>query len=63
MSATFLAMRMPPVNSAAANGQPRRTTRMMPSSMTRLVEAISNTMADVKLAPFWKIERAIATAA
>ena len=36
---------------------------MMPSSITRFVDANSNAMAAVKSAPFWKIERAIATAA
>ena len=36
---------------------------MMPSSTTRLVEAISNTMAAVKLAPLRNSARARATAA
>ena len=36
---------------------------MMPSSMTRLVLAISNTMAAVKLAPLRNRDRASATAA
>ena len=36
---------------------------MIPSSMTRLVDANSNTIAAVKLAPLRKRERAIATAA
>jgi len=36
---------------------------MMPSSMTRLVEANSKAMAEVKSAPLRKIERASATAA
>ena len=36
---------------------------MMPSSMTRLVDAISNAIAAVKLAPLRKSERASATAA
>src|SRR3974390_1777722 len=53
----------PPTNSAAVNCQPIRRARMMPSSMTRLVEAISNAMAEVKLAPFRNKERAKATAA
>ncbi len=35
----------------------------MPSSMTRLVEANSKAMADVKSAPFRKIDRASAAAA
>ncbi len=41
----------PPMNSARVNCQPISRARMMPSSMTRLVLAISNTMAAVKLAP------------
>ncbi len=36
---------------------------MMPSSMTRFVEASSKAMAETRLAPFWKMERASATAA
>ena len=36
---------------------------MMPSSITRLVEAISKAMAAVKLAPLTNSERARATAA
>ena len=54
---------MPPMYSAAANGQPISTTRMMPSSMTRLVDASSNTIAAVKLAPLTNSDRASATAA
>jgi len=36
---------------------------MIPSSMTRLVEASSKAMAAIKLAPFWKMERARAMTA
>jgi len=36
---------------------------MIPSSMTRFVEANSNAIAALKLAPLWKIDRASATAA
>ena len=54
---------MPPVNSAAAKGQPMSTIRMTPSSITRFVEASSNAMAAVKLAPFRNSDRARATAA
>ena len=52
-----------PTNSATVNCQPRSATMMMLSSRTRLVEAISNAIAAVKLAPLRKIERASATAA
>ncbi len=53
----------PPTNSAAVNCQPISRARTMPSSITRLVEAISKAMAEVKLAPFRNSERARATAA
>ena len=53
----------PPTNSAAVNCHPMRTARITPSSTTRLVEAISKTMAAVKLAPLRKRARARATAA
>src|SRR5439155_10410678 len=56
-------MTTPPENSAAANCQPIRTARMIPSSMTRFVEANSKAIAAVKFAPLRKIERASATAA
>src|SRR5215218_10322548 len=56
-------IRGPPRNSARVNCQPSRTAMMMPSSMTRLVEANWNAIAAVKLAPLRKIERAKATAA
>ena len=53
----------PPRNSATVNCQPRRNTIMIPSSMTRFVEANSKAIAAVKLAPFRKMDRASATAA
>jgi hypothetical protein len=53
----------PPTNSAAVNCQPSSRAMMMPSSITRLVEAISNTMAAVKFAPWRNSARARATAA
>src|SRR6266536_3823751 len=53
----------PPTNSAAVNCQPRSTAMMMPSSITRLVEANWKAIAAVKSAPLRKIERASATAA
>src|SRR5438552_13773780 len=62
-SASTTIMIGPPTNSAAVNCQPIRIARMMPSSITRLVDAISNAIAAVKSAPFWKSDRASATAA
>jgi hypothetical protein len=53
----------PPMNSARVNCQPISSVRMIPSSMTRLVLAISNAMAAVKFAPFVNSDRASATAA
>ena len=53
----------PPTNSAAANCHPIRITRMTPSSITRLVEAISKAIAALKFAPLRNSERASATAA
>ena len=53
----------PPTNSATVNCQPISRARMMPSSMTRLVEAISKAIAAVKLAPLRNSDRASATAA
>ena len=53
----------PPRNSAAVNCQPISITSTMPSSMTRLVEANMNTMAEVKSAPFWNNDLAMADAA
>src|SRR5437016_14677426 len=60
MSATMIGA---PRNSAAVNCQPSSIAIKMPSSATRLVLAISNAIAAVKLAPLRKIERARATAA
>src|ERR1039457_153672 len=53
----------PPTNSASVNCQEISRARMMPSSMTRLVLAISNAMAAVKLAPLRTKDLASATAA
>ncbi len=53
----------PPINSASVNCQDISSARMMPSSITRLVLAISNTIAAVKPAPLRISERASATAA
>ena len=53
----------PPTNSAAVNCQPSSSARITPSSTTRLVEAISNAIAAVKLAPLRNSDRASATAA
>src|ERR671930_572498 len=53
----------PPTNSARVNCQPTSTARIMPSSITRLVEANWNAIALVKLAPLRKMDRASATAA
>ena len=53
----------PPTNSAAANCHPIKITSTMPSSITRLVEANMNTIADKKSAPFWNNDFAIAVAA
>ena len=62
-SATSTIMIGPPTNSARVNCQDSRSAMMMPSSMTRLVLAISKTMAAVKLAPRRNSARASATAA
>ena len=40
-------MMMPPTNSLTANCQPINTINTMPSSITRLVEANMNTMAEM----------------
>ena len=53
----------PPTNSAAVNCHPRSSAMMIPSSITRLVDAISNTITAVKLAPLRNSARASATAA
>ncbi len=63
MTATRTIMMGPPMNRDAVNCQPRSRAMMMPSSMTRLVEAISNAIAAVKLAPRRTSARASATAA
>ena len=62
-SASKMIMIGPPMNSARVNCQPISRARMMPSSTTRLVEAISNAIAAVKLAPWRNSDRARATAA
>src|SRR5215470_12744708 len=53
----------PPTNSPRVNCHDSSSARMMPSSMTRLVLAISNAMALMKLAPRRNRARASATAA
>ena len=53
----------PPTNSAATNRHPISRPRMIPSSITRFVEANSNAIDAVKSAPLRKRERARATAA
>ena len=53
----------PPTNSASVNSQPRKIHITIPISKTRFVEANWNTIAETRLAPFWKIDFAIATAA
>ena len=62
-NASKMIMIGPPVNSARVNCQPISRARMMPSSTTRLVEAISNAIAAVKLAPWRNSDLARATAA
>src|SRR4051812_19309169 len=62
-SATITIMIGPPTNSASVNRQPIKRARMMPSSTTRLVEAISKAMAALKDAPLRNSDRASATAA
>jgi hypothetical protein len=47
----------PPVNSASVNCHPIGRARMTPSSITRLVEAISNAIAAVKSAPLRNSDR------
>jgi hypothetical protein len=56
-------MTSPPAYSASVNCQEISSARIIPSSMTRLVLAISNTIAEVKLAPLRSSDRASATAA
>ena len=62
-SASKMIMIGPPMNSARVNCQPISSARMMPSSTTRLVEAISKAIAAVKLAPWRNSDLASATAA
>ena len=53
----------PPTSSASVNCQPRKIQITIPSSKTRFVEANWKTIAEARLAPFWKSDFAIATAA
>ena len=53
----------PPTSSASVNCQPRKIQITIPSSKTRFVDANWNAIADTRLAPFWSIDFAIATAA
>jgi hypothetical protein len=62
-TATSTMMMGPPTNSARVNCQPSSRAMMIPSSMTRFVEAGSKTIAEVKLAPLRNSDRASATAA
>ena len=62
-TATSTIMIGPPTNSARVNCQDSSSAMMMPSSMTRLVLAISKVIAAVKLAPRRNSARASATAA
>ena len=63
MSARRTIISGPPTNSPRTNCQPRRSHMMIPSSMTRFVDAISKAIAAVKLAPWRNRERASATEA
>ena len=53
----------PPTNSANVNCQPMKTQITIPISKTRFVEANWNAIAAARLAPFWKSDFAIPTAA
>ena len=53
----------PPTNSPTTNSQPSSSAITIPSSKTRLVEAISKAIDAVKSAPRRNSERASATAA
>jgi hypothetical protein len=53
----------PPTNSAAVNCHDSSSAMITPSSITRLVDAISNAIDAVKSAPFRNTDRASATAA
>ena len=54
---------IPPTNSASVNCQPRKIHITIPISKTRFVEANWKAIAVARLAPFWNIDFAIATAA
>ena len=56
-------MMNPPTNSLTANCHPINTTRTIPSSMTRLVDANMNTQTATKSAPLTKRDLAMAVAA
>ncbi len=56
-------MMTPPTYSAATNSQPISTTRTMPSSTTRLVEANMKIIEVTKSAPLANSDLAIAEAA
>jgi len=62
-TATSTIMTGPPANSARVNCQDSSSAMMMPSSITRLVLAISKAIAAVKLAPRRNRVLASATAA
>ncbi len=53
----------PPTNSASVNCQPMKTQITIPISKTRFVEANWNAITAARLAPFWKSDFAIPTAA
>jgi hypothetical protein len=61
--ATTMIITGPPMNSARVNCHPSTRAITTPNSMTRFVDAISNAMAAVRLAPLRKSDRAKATAA
>lgn len=54
---------IPPRYSPTTNCQPKKMAMMMPSSMTRLVEASRKAREGMKPAPFAKSERVVASAA
>ncbi len=62
-STTMTIITAPPTNSAAVNCQPISRARMIPSSITRLVEAIWKAIAAPKSAPLRTSVRAKAAAA
>src|SRR5699024_5237701 len=55
--------KIPPAYSPTTNCHPKKMEMMIPSSMTRLVEANKNAMDDIKLAPFLKRDFVDASAA